>query len=432
VPNNAQSHYKLGQTLMKQGWLDEAIAAYREAVRIDPGYLNAWLDLGTALSNRGLYEQALTADQQVVRLRPDSPTGYVNLGLTYGELGDLEQSIACLRTAVRLQPKDASYHLGLANALDRATRLHEAVAAYREAVRLKPDYAQAHNNMGNALAKQGELEAAVKAYRSALRYKPDHVSACCNLAAALHEMGRTDEAIATCREALRIQPSSAQAYFFLGLYLQDRGRLDKARDALRRAHELGQRTPGWTQPSARKLKDCERLLAREAELSAYRAGTAKPADVAACLDLAYLCMHGRSFPASAARLYRQAFGDQPTLMGDLHENHRYHAARAAALAGLGRGEDAEQLGDAERAYWRKQALAWLREDLEAWRERGEGGSAVLRGSIKKTLRRWRHDEALCGLRDPAELAQLPAAERDACRSLWDDVDRLLAEISASR
>jgi serine/threonine-protein kinase len=432
APNNAESHYKLGKTLMKQGWLDEAIAAFRETVRIDPGYLAAWLDLGTALSNRGLYEQALTADQQVVHLRPGSAMGYVNLGLTYGELGDLEQSVASLRTAVKLQPNEAAYHLGLANALDRATHLKQAVASYREAVRLKPDYAQAHNNLGNALAKQGELDAAVQSYRSALRFKPDHVLACCNLAAALHEMGRTEEAIATCREALRIQPSSAQAYFFLGLYQQEQGRLDEACDALRHAHERGQRTPGWTQPSARKLKDCERLLAREAELSAYLAGTAKPADVAESLDLAYLCLHGRSFPAGAARLYREAFSEQPSLMGDLRENYRYRAARAAALAGLGRGEDAGQLSDAERSDWRRQALAWLRADLEAWRERSEGGSAVLRGTIKKTLRRWHHDEALSDLRDEKALAQLPADEREACRSLWDEVDRLLTEASSQK
>ncbi len=119
-------------------------------------------------------------------------------------------------------------------------------------------------------------------------------------------------------------------------------------------------------------------------------------------------------------------------MGDLREGHRYHAARAAALAGFGRGEDADQLCEAERAEWRKQALAWLREDLETWRERSDGGSALLRGSIQKTLRRWRNDEALCGLRDPAALAPLPADERDACRCLWEDVDRLLAELSASR
>jgi serine/threonine-protein kinase len=432
APNQAEAHYKLGNTLMKRGWFDEAIAAFRVAVRIDPGYLAAWLDLGTALSNRGLYEQALAADQQVVRLRPSSAMGYVNLGLTYGALGDLEQAVVSLRTAVRLRPNDATYHFALANALDRATHLDEAVASYREAVRLKPDYAQAHNNLGNALAKQGELDSAVKAYRSALRFKPDHVRACCNLAAALHEQGRIDEAIASCREALRIQPSSAQAYFFLGLYVQEQGRLDEARDALRRAHELGQRTPGWTQPAARKLKDCERLLARETELSAYRAGTAKPADVAACLDLAYLCLHGRSFPVAAARLYRQAFTEQPTLSGDLQEGHRYRAARAAALAGLGRGDDAGQLSEEERADWRRQALAWLRTDLEAWRERSEGGSAVLRGTIKKTLRRWRQDEALCGLREAEALAHLPDDMANACRRLWDDVDRLLAEVSASR
>jgi hypothetical protein len=59
---------------------------------------------------------------------------------------------------------------------------------------------------------------------------------------------------------------------------------------------------------------------------------------------------------------------EPGLAEDLNAQHRYNAARAAALAGCGAGEDAAHLTDSDRAGLRKQALDWLRADLEAWRK----------------------------------------------------------------
>jgi hypothetical protein len=45
--------------------------------------------------------------------------------------------------------------------------------------------------------------------------------------------------------------------------------------------------------------------------------------------------------------------------------------------------------------------------------------------VQKTLRHWKADRDLVGIRDAEALAQLPPAEREACRKLWADVDALL-------
>jgi hypothetical protein len=46
---------------------------------------------------------------------------------------------------------------------------------------------------------------------------------------------------------------------------------------------------------------------------------------------------------------------------------RYDAARAAVLAGCGRGRDAAGLDGRSGASFRRQALDWLRDELEAQR-----------------------------------------------------------------
>jgi hypothetical protein len=84
--------------------------------------------------------------------------------------------------------------------------------------------------------------------------------------------------------------------------------------------------------------------------------------------------------------------------------------------------------DTERTAWRKQALAWLQADLEAWRQRREGGSAVMHGTIKKSLRHWQTDDAFAALRDAGAEAKLPDDEREEWRRLWEQVSELLATI----
>jgi serine/threonine-protein kinase len=45
--------------------------------------------------------------------------------------------------------------------------------------------------------------------------------------------------------------------------------------------------------------------------------------------------------------------------------------------------------------------------------------------VQQQLTRWRNEPNLAGLRDRAELARLPADERQECLSLWNEADGLL-------
>jgi tetratricopeptide (TPR) repeat protein len=46
-------HFNLGNALKDEGKLDEAVAAYRQAIRIRPDYIRAYINLGNALKDQG-------------------------------------------------------------------------------------------------------------------------------------------------------------------------------------------------------------------------------------------------------------------------------------------------------------------------------------------------------------------------------------------
>jgi serine/threonine protein kinase/Flp pilus assembly protein TadD len=117
------------QTLMYRGFLDEAIAVCREAIRLQPDLALAHNDLGTALMNKGLIDEALDAYREALRLQPD-----------FGEA-----------------------HFNAGNALSAKGLREEALAAYREAVRLKPTMAEAHCAVGLKLQSKGQFLQALAA-----------------------------------------------------------------------------------------------------------------------------------------------------------------------------------------------------------------------------------------------------------------------------
>ena len=105
--------------------------------------------------------------------------------------------------------------------------------------------------------------------------------------------------------------------------------------------------------------------------------------------------------------------------------HRHNAARVAALAGCGRGEDADKLNEEERMRWRKQARQWLRADLALWEKMLDSGSAMAPDLAKKMLTLWQAEPDLAGLREPSALDKLSADERRECLALWDEVANVL-------
>jgi hypothetical protein len=138
--------------------------------------------------------------------------------------------------------------------------------------------------------------------------------------------------------------------------------------------------------------------------------------------------------ATAARCLAEAFRADPPVIGGLPTRLRYHAACAAARAGCGQGRDAADLDEAGRAGWRRQALAWLRAELEARRRLLESGWPQASPPGPVELQHWLKDRAFAGVREAEALARLPEAERLAWRQLWgevtDAVDRAPAWIRA--
>ena len=182
---NYWAEYNLGLALMAGDRDDEALPHFQEAIRLQPGYADAYLNIGVIQAKQGRLADATTNFGRVLELNPAHREALRNLSLALIRQGKAVEAASRLGELRRLKPDDPEVWF-LTGVLHRENP-SAAESAYREAIRLRPEYAEAHNNLGILLARQGRLEAAIGHFRETLRIRPDNPEAQRNLDAALSE-----------------------------------------------------------------------------------------------------------------------------------------------------------------------------------------------------------------------------------------------------
>ena len=124
--------------LARSGRLDECIAECREILSLDPDCYDALLRLGYALHGSGLFEEACAAYRRAIAIEP-RPAVHESLGLVLVDLGRLDEAIASLREAIRLDPGRPSPRNSLVQALLDRGRIEEARAEARSFLESRPD-----------------------------------------------------------------------------------------------------------------------------------------------------------------------------------------------------------------------------------------------------------------------------------------------------
>ena len=237
-PDNIAVLTNLGDALLEAGDRPGAIAAFKEAIRLDSKYAQAHYNLGIALRRSGDIPGAITAYKEALRLNPKDAQTHCNLGIVLRDSGDLPGAIAAYKEAIRFDPKLTLAHTNLGNALHSSGDIPGAITAYKEAIRLDQKLTFVHYNLGIALHSSGDIPGAIAAYKEALRLDPKFAFAHCNLGIVLRGSGDGPGAIAAFKEAIRFDPKLTLAHCNLGIALHNSGDIPGAITAYKEAIRL--------------------------------------------------------------------------------------------------------------------------------------------------------------------------------------------------
>jgi tetratricopeptide (TPR) repeat protein len=142
-PDDPEFTYLIGITYYEWGNNPKAIAAFQKAIAMkygDPHY--AYTYIGDAYSNFSRWQEAVAAYREAVRLKPAYAYAHHRLAQALSNALQPTEALAEHEIAVRLEPKNAKYLAGLGTAYASMLKKAEATAIHRRLLALDPDRAK--------------------------------------------------------------------------------------------------------------------------------------------------------------------------------------------------------------------------------------------------------------------------------------------------
>ncbi len=151
-----------GKNYYEKGDTGKAIAAFSQALPLNPGHPDAHLNLANAYLLAGDATNALAEAQQTISLDHASAAAHYVAGCALMRLAQFEPGLHEFQTAKDIDPSVAavSFQLGLAHF--QLKHWEEAVQEFQAAIELEPEHPAAHYNLSQALIRSNQNAAAAK------------------------------------------------------------------------------------------------------------------------------------------------------------------------------------------------------------------------------------------------------------------------------
>lgn len=260
-----------GVTLLKNGHVDEGLAALNRARSLDPTDPRLKMNLCMALGANRRYDQAIECYKSVLRMKPNSPYEVKErLAQVLYLNGDRDVAIKWYEELYKRGYTHAL--LGLGEALDDTDHPKDAMNVYDEyltAESLDRNLAIAHVKKGAALAHLGRHDEALAEYQEALNYAPRDVLILVHKGVELAKGGDLDAGIAQLQSVVdenKDADSTPFARLQLGLLLQQKGAWQPAIDQFRLATE---RRPNYVEAHLRLANALVHVGRRAQALAEY-------------------------------------------------------------------------------------------------------------------------------------------------------------------
>jgi tetratricopeptide (TPR) repeat protein len=272
-PNDYESVYYLGLIQLNRKQTGEAERYFRDAIRLQPGFYSAYIQLSNLLAEkddqaaqdeairlsqvatrldasnplgfnalgyvyyrRGLYQEAIRSYDSALRVNPNAPEVLYNKSIAHMSLQQYDLAQASLNQAIRFRPENSEYLLLMAQILEKNGKAAEAIEAYNRAIQSGlQNPAPAYLGIGNIYLSRGQIDVAQTNYSKAVAADPNLLDGYYQLASTYFLQGKLDQAITEFERVVKKQTDRGLAWFYLGVLYSRKSRVDEALNAFQNA-----------------------------------------------------------------------------------------------------------------------------------------------------------------------------------------------------
>ncbi len=238
IPSSPEQHNNLGRIhLSNQDWSD-AVAAFEQALALDPDNAEALTNLGTVAMQRGQAEEALRWYGRALQANPNNVDAILQIAGLRTARNELPLAESMYRQALALEDRLPPPYIGLGDILQRQGRQEEARQVLEQALALDPRSIEAHYNLGVVYMALGQAEKARQSFEKTLSLESQHAFAHNNLGHLLHKVGETEEALEHLQQAAAADPHHFESRFNLGSILLSQAKPQESLPFLQEAAAL--------------------------------------------------------------------------------------------------------------------------------------------------------------------------------------------------
>ena len=245
-PDVADVYFLRGRVFTKLARLNEAEAAYRTVLSLDPNYQGAWFNMGTNSIRQNDLPAAIAHYKSELLLYPSART-MVQIGRAYADLGKIDSATFAYEEAIKTDGKNAAAHMRLGHLYKDSGDITKAIEYATSGLNLDPENLDYKYVMGSLLLLNGEPEVSLPYFQAVTSKRPWHYWSHHNLGQALYRIGNEAESqhymdmakelqkgiqeVENWRNLANMNPDQLMLWVNLGNSLKNMGRIQEAKDA---------------------------------------------------------------------------------------------------------------------------------------------------------------------------------------------------------
>lgn len=199
--DNKNVFFKRAVLFLKEGREIDAIKDLNQAVRVDGGFMEAYLLLGNIYYERHDYQVAFDHYDEAVRSATESSIAYMSRGKAWMKLNMIKDAFEDFKQAILLNPLNTSAFIERANLLMSIEKKRAAIKDLVQAIQLEPGNPRIYVLRAELYISESDFKKAEKDLQKALALDPAHAGAYAVLAELNFYMDKEDEFYLTFEKA---------------------------------------------------------------------------------------------------------------------------------------------------------------------------------------------------------------------------------------
>lgn len=215
-PQNARGYNNYAEELIQKKEYNEAIKYLKKALKIDPKYAHAWINLGFIYYRIGDLDNAILSSYKSIEINPNCREAYNNLADFLRKKGNIQEAKKILEKVLLLNPRysKALYQMGLIH-MDLGKK-EEGIYYFKKCC-YESDFVSTHEfkMLGKAALEAKEYDEAANAFSKALEFEPNSIDCLSELGFSFYKSKKYKSAKKIYKQLIKQIPTNS--YFNLQL-----------------------------------------------------------------------------------------------------------------------------------------------------------------------------------------------------------------------